>query len=1082
MPKKRVLHVAEKPSVAKGISGILGGGSARRRAGKSKYNPIYEFEYTLEGQRCDNVVTSVSGHLMEIDTPASHRGWRSCDPVELFDVELVKDVRKDMDLIAKNLQVEARRCHWLVLWLDCDREGENIAFEVVQVCSRANSNLRVLRAHFSAIIARDIHEACRTLTPPNQLDSDAVDARMEIDLRIGACFTRWQTLRLQARFDGVGDMPISYGPCQFPTLGFVVERYLKAEAFVPESFWLIAVHYSNGDHGGASSSSSSSSSSLPPSSCKFTWHRGRLFDRLACIVLYERCLEQPQATVVDVQKKRKSKWKPLPLTTVALQKLASRKLRMSSKRTMEVAERLYQQGIISYPRTETDQFPPNLDLRALIAEHRGDGKWGAFAERLLSDPNAFGAPRLGKNNDNSHPPIHPTKHVDSLSGDDGKLYEMVVRHFLACCSRDAVGAETLVEIDVRGEQFSARGLMVEERNYLEVYIYERWAQNELPVFAVGQQFVPSSIDMRDGETSQPPMLTEADLISLMDRHGIGTDATIAQHIQTIQERLYAVKQGNVFVPTTLGIALYEGYAAVGFNRYQQLAKPHLRAAMETDMKKISAGTRAKHDVLADNLAMYRALFLRVRAVAARTLDLAFARRFEPSTATLVAADFSTCGRCEHSMQLVELANSAQLRCTHCVANNNAEANDGGGGMYELPNSAGGDIEPRQHRCPLCNFQVVEVVSRNGKPYSVCPYCYSNPPTDAPDAPSRMACFACAADCPLAGKRNQPQTPIIHCPDCATPTMRVVGLRDNASKYMLGCSNYPQCRLSLSLPGSIATIELGEPCTRCTHMPTPPLRLNIRWSHRLSNMATSHYTICVGGCDSLSNTILASCNERHLSKFHRKPPTSTSSVSSRGTRGTRGISGASSRGTRGTSSARGPSTRGTNNTRGRGTTTTNDMLNLSFQKLTAGLSDDGSTAPMCCHRKACAPRTSGAGRDFWTCDDADRCSTFYWADELEQVLPPGAAAVPNCNGHSEPCSLRTVQKEGNNQGRKFWACARSKQDQCQTFNWVDELSSSSSSSSTSSSSSSSSTSTSTTECYNCHERGHWSRDCPQKKRR
>jgi len=111
----------------------------------------------------------------------------------------------------------------LILWLDCDREGENIAFEVVQACTEVSRNMRISRAHFSALIPRymnnlitsdlihrDIHRALRTLTPPNKRDSDAVDARQELDLRIGAAFTRYLTLRYQKRLDGIESM-ISFG-------------------------------------------------------------------------------------------------------------------------------------------------------------------------------------------------------------------------------------------------------------------------------------------------------------------------------------------------------------------------------------------------------------------------------------------------------------------------------------------------------------------------------------------------------------------------------------------------------------------------------------------------------------------------------------------------------------------------------------------------------------------------------------------------------------------------------------------------------------------------------------------------------
>ena len=114
----------------------------------------------------------------------------------------------------------------MCLWLDCDREGENIAYEVIDCVKKANSRISIYRAHFSALIPEEIWRSIRTLTPPDEKLAKAADARQEIDLRIGCAYTRFQTLLLRNSVPEI-DTVVSYGPCQFPTLGFVVERYLQ---------------------------------------------------------------------------------------------------------------------------------------------------------------------------------------------------------------------------------------------------------------------------------------------------------------------------------------------------------------------------------------------------------------------------------------------------------------------------------------------------------------------------------------------------------------------------------------------------------------------------------------------------------------------------------------------------------------------------------------------------------------------------------------------------------------------------------------------------------------------------------------
>ena len=213
-----------------------------QRDGISKFNKIYEFEYQLFGRKCQMIMTSVSGHLLSLDFVQQFRNWRSCTPVELFDAPVEKFCPGDYEQIKRTLEREVRSCEKLIIWTDCDREGENIGYEVIDVCRNVKRNIDVYRAQFSEMTGPAIYRAIQNLARPNKLISDAVDARMELDLRIGAAFTRFQTMRFQKAFPtNLADKMISYGSCQFPTLGFVVERYKARESFIPEPFWKIIV-------------------------------------------------------------------------------------------------------------------------------------------------------------------------------------------------------------------------------------------------------------------------------------------------------------------------------------------------------------------------------------------------------------------------------------------------------------------------------------------------------------------------------------------------------------------------------------------------------------------------------------------------------------------------------------------------------------------------------------------------------------------------------------------------------------------------------------------------------------------------
>lgn len=110
-----------------------------------------------------------------------------------------------------------------------------------------------------------------------------------------------------------------------------------------------------------------------------------------------------------------------------------------------------------------------------------------------------------------------------------------------------------------GEIFTCTGLIVEEKNFLEVFPFEKWADKFVPQFRPQEKFKPSTLCMQKGQTQAPQHLTEADLITMMDKHGIGTDATIHEHIKTVQERGYATKTGIHVIPKQLGVSLVETY-------------------------------------------------------------------------------------------------------------------------------------------------------------------------------------------------------------------------------------------------------------------------------------------------------------------------------------------------------------------------------------------------------------------------------------------------------------------------------------------------------------------------------------------
>ncbi len=156
----------------------------------------------------------------------------------------------------------------------------------------------------------------------------------------------------------------------------------------------------------------------------------------------------------------------------------------------------------------------------LVQEQSNDPSWGPFAQRLCAGE--FSPPRNGGHDDKAHPPIHPIKHTAGLGGDEKRVYEYIVRRFLACCAQDAVAQETSIEIQIATESFHVSGVAISARNYLEVFPWDHWSDKMMPRMRTGDTFVPTTLDMTESTTVAPSLLTEHELIALMDRNGIVT--------------------------------------------------------------------------------------------------------------------------------------------------------------------------------------------------------------------------------------------------------------------------------------------------------------------------------------------------------------------------------------------------------------------------------------------------------------------------------------------------------------------------------------------------------------------------------
>ena len=526
--------------------------------------------------------------------------------------------------VVKHLQSEAKGVDFIVLWLDCDREGENINFEVLDCTMHlmkggTSSNYdRVYRAHFSAINPSDIKKAYNALGKPDKNQSFSVDARQELDLKVGVAFSRFQTRYFQGRYGDLDSAVLSYGPCQTPTLGFCVQRHIEMETFKPEPYWLLDLKVVKAGR-----------------SCKALWKGGRSFNKNKIERHLHTILDMAEpcsVNVISVTSREKKQGRPTPLNTIGLLKACSKALGIGPHSAMQIAERLYLQGYLSYPRTESTKYPSSFDVYGALREQSSENQWSSYVRNLLAED--IKKPKGGIDM-GDHPPITPCRAASGyLSGDMARVYDLVTRHFIASVSHDAVWKSTTVELQLEalGDNgaFKISGKQIVSPGFLAIMLHKQYGdereegmrlddedededEKELPSFTQGERIPVSignttsravssnvsvatvsnsraSILLKESMTTKPSYLTESELMSRMEKHGIGTDASISTHIENILKRNYAeLITGRKIAPSKLGLVLCQGYHLID----SSLVLPQIRSDIEAQCNRIAKGLAEK---------------------------------------------------------------------------------------------------------------------------------------------------------------------------------------------------------------------------------------------------------------------------------------------------------------------------------------------------------------------------------------------------------------------------------------------------------------------------------------------------------
>jgi DNA topoisomerase I len=581
VPGTKKLVIVESPAKAKTIAKYLG--------------PDYEVQASV-------------GHIRDLIEPKNlpaelkkgSMGKFSVDVENGFEPYYVVSEQKKKTV--SDLKRALKDASELYLATDEDREGEAIAWHLLEVLK---PKVPVKRMVFHEI-TKDAIAHARDHT--RELDTALVDAQ--------------ETRRILDRLYGYEVSPVlwrkvgpglSAGRVQSAATRLVVDRERERLAFVAAGYWDVSARFApdaGQDFGArlarldgrriATGRDFDDRGTLKNDTLLLDGESAR-----ALVEAIER--EQPQASVVSVDSKPYTRRPAAPFTTSTLQQEAARKLRFSAKQTMSVAQALYENGYITYMRTDS----PSLSGQATQAAR-------SQAARLFGADTVPDAPRVysgrSKNAQEAHEAIRPSGDVfrtpdelrGTLSTNDLRLYELIWRRTVASQMVDARGSTASVVVGLtaagRKAEFTASGTVITVRGFLLAYEEGRdeernagdsEAEAKLPPLAPGQALTPREPVANGHETSPPPRYTEASLVKALEELGIGRPSTYASILSTIVDRGYVSARGNALVPNWIAfsvVRLLEDF-------FGDLVAYDFTAEMENDLDRIADGEQDRVDWL-----------------------------------------------------------------------------------------------------------------------------------------------------------------------------------------------------------------------------------------------------------------------------------------------------------------------------------------------------------------------------------------------------------------------------------------------------------------------------------------------------
>jgi len=560
---KFTLIISEKPDAATRIAQALAEGKVDKVGSKG----AYWLEFERKGRK--HVCVPAVGHLFALNSVKGN-GWEYPD----FNVEWVPTyTNKGSEFTKKylnNIQKLVKDAEDFIVATDFDTEGEVIGYNILRfICNKNDAK----RMKFSTLTKSDLEESYENILPHIELgQAEAGLTRHFLDFYWGINTTRALTLAMKEHLKN-GFVLVSSGRVQSPTLFMLTQREIEIRKFIPKPFWQLELHCLINDQ-----------------ELIANYEEDQIWEKLKAQKIFDEC-KSKDAVVKDVEKNKYKQLPPFPLDTTTLQTIAYTYFKFSPTQTMSIAEALYNMGLISYPRTSSQKLPVKIGYQKILDKLSKNSLYKISCEKLLKQK--LLKPTEGKKTDPAHPAIYPTGEFSgSLTDQQRKLYDLIVRRFLSVFGPDAVREAMKVTLGVNGYNYLLTGKHTVEAGWVEFYgKYTKFEEQILPELTKGQAVKVKDLLMLDKETQPPYRYTQGSIVKEMESKGLGTKATRANIVQTLYDRGYI--RGKVIQVTEFG----EQVAEVLAENCPKIVSEDLTRKFEEEMEDVGEGKRKGRKML-----------------------------------------------------------------------------------------------------------------------------------------------------------------------------------------------------------------------------------------------------------------------------------------------------------------------------------------------------------------------------------------------------------------------------------------------------------------------------------------------------